>query len=456
MKKLGLPHILSLTGLLALGACVEDDPMTEGSAPGSSEDGTSTGGNPSEGEDGEGDESSTSGGDSAGGSDDPLQACLDLPEAQAAGWVPGMPNDPTPGDAGSLSAVGPATWANALRLLREVHPSGTIGGSPVSMMGAAAMGYAQLGEVCGGDLLETIGFDDGDAVGETFGALLAELEQRNLPAIEDQDAPVDAVEVSLSPSHWSIGPASEAGELAPFGPEMHGLEGDDLGAMNTVINCVIEEQTQGILPDFLPMGTPSADTSALNLLVTHVAAPWGSPLQSGGGMTFTTEDGDDLEVDSLRGDVVFGHVHEDEDVLVLRLPMRGGELETMFVMPKSESLTTFLENSDAESLVALRDATFEFPLELRMPKVQTSAEVIDLFEPLGVECENFTLRVLLHGAAVTIDENGVAAAAAGAAEEWNSGGEVEVEQTVILDRPYAFFVIDRPTNAVLFNGRFDG
>lgn len=464
MKTLDLAYALSTTLVLALGACSDSssdaeaesasatpdgDAASDGSNEGGANEGGSTGG--------EVDESTGEEPEDSAGEDGPLQACLDLPEASAAGWVNGMHAEPIAGTAEQLESAGAATWTNALRLLREVHPSGTIAASPLSMMGGAALGYARHGAACNGGLTEMVGFGlEGEALHNTFGALLAELAQRDLPAIEDSSEPIGPVDVSLIPSLWSIGEEADEGSLAPYGAGQHRLSGEDFSAMNTVMNCVIEEQTHGILQDFIPSTLPASDTATIDMLVSYVAAPWDLALEERGPLPFVSEDGSASDVPAIAGEALFGYVYQDDDVAVVTLPMRGEELETTFIMPKTQSLAEFLDASTAESLGELRERVSGAEFDLHMPRVETSAQTIDLLEPLGVECQNFTVRVLLHGASVTIDDNGVAAAAAGAVEGWGSGTGSPSDFELVLDRPYAFFVVDRPTNAVLFNGRFDG
>lgn len=477
MNTISLPRTLSMTLLVALAGCTGDgDGAEEASTQnaGSTTDGATSGEASSESMTTPG-ETTTTGSTSTGGDTEDtedtqdtdtdgeqpgsdLGACLDLPEAMAAGWIPGSRGEPVAGTPEQLATAGAASWTNALRLLRDVHPSGTVAGSPISMMGGAALGYARHGaEVCDGGLLDIVGFgNEGDALHETFGALLAELGQRDLPAIDDPDAPTAAVELSLTPSVWSIGSESPLASVAPYGAAEHTLDGDDLSAMNTVINCAVEQRTHGILEDFVPGSIPGADTTALDMLISYVSAPWEAPLEDRSPIAFTTEAGSAVEVPALFGEVVFGYVFQDDDVVVMTLPMRGEQLETTFIMPKTEGLSAFLDASTVESLGELRASAAAAEFELGMPKVETSPAVADVLEPLGIECEPFTVRVLLQGAAVTIDADGIAAAGAGAAESWGSGTGSPAEFAVLLDRPYAFFIVDGPTDTVLFNGRFDG
>lgn len=374
-----------------------------------------------------------------------------------AGWVPGMISEPAAeASAADLEAAGAASWGLAVRMLQSAPGSGTdnYAGSPLTMMTSLGLAYARHGEACGGRLLETIGLPlEGAEVHDTIAGMLAELSSRNVPAEDD----ISAVELALSPSMWSVdGPMDLVAAAEPYGAAQHSLSGGDLGAMNAVMNCVVEEQSRGLLPDFLPGSIPSADTTAVDLMVAYLSAPWDSPLESAGDLSFMAESGP-VDVPSIQAEVLYGSVFEDDDALAFSLPVRGDQLSVMFVMPKSEGgLGAFVEAATPESLTTLRDAMAEVALEVRMPEINIPSTTVDYYEPFGLECDPFTMRSAIHGVAVQVNETGIRAAGAGAVETWGSGSGSPVDRAIVLDQPYLFFVYDEPTGAVLFHGRFTG
>ena len=323
-------------------------------------------------------------------------------------------------------------------------------------MGGAALAYARHGEVCEGRLLDLVGFGtEGSALHDTFGALLAELGQRSMPAVEDGGDTVSAVEVLMTPESWTITDSIDEASIAPYGAAVHTLGGDDFAAMNEVINCAIETRTRGILKDFLPSSVPAADTTAVDLLVTYLAAPWQVAFEDAGDLAFEGPEGA-LSVPGISGTAIDGAALEDDDLLVATVPLRGADLEVTFVMPKSTPLSVFLQESTAASLIGLYEGTTATNFNLDMPRFETPLDAVDVLEPLGISCELFTVGSLHHGASVSIDAAGVAAAGAGAAESWNTGTSDGAELDLVLNRPFAFFIVDRPTRAMLFGGRFEG
>lgn len=403
---------------------------------------------------------SEEGGDSSSstGGSEPLAACLDLPEADAAGWVPGMMSAPSASaSASDLEVAGTASWGLAVRMLQAAPPD-NYAGSPLTMMTSLGLAYARHGEVCGGRLLETIGLPEGEDVHDILGGMLGELANRNLEAVEDgPDGPLSAVDLLLSPSSWTVGgPPSSVAGVEPYGVAQHGLTGSDNAAMNAVINCVVEQQSQGLLTDFLPSSIPASDTTAVDLTVAYLGAPWGLPLEEAGELSFMSESGS-IDVPAIQAELLYGSSFEDDDVLAFSLPLRGDALSVMFVMPTAEGgVDGFVEAATEESLTTLRDSMAETVFELRMPEVDIPAETIDYYEPFGLACDPFTMRTALDGVAIQIDATGIRAAAAGAVESWASGTGSPADRTFILNQPYLFFVYDEPTGVALFHGRYVG
>ena len=69
-------------------------------------------------------------------------------------------------------------------------------------------------------------------------------------------------------------------------------------------------------------------------------------------------------------------------------------------------------------------------------------------------CDMYTLRDVLHGAAIEIDEHGIKAAAATVVESWDTSSPEGLY--VLINRPFLFFAYDHETDFVLFSGRYAG
>lgn len=385
------------------------------------------------------------------------EACA--PFADAAGWRRAEPVAPT-AEASSerIAAVGEETWPLALDLLEAVPASelANIAHSPTSLYAALGMAYARYPGAggCGERIAEVLRFPEtGDDLHQALGASLKSLGERALPA--EGDAP--ALALNLSPSRWDVG-RSEIGEVGDieriYGANLYAVE-DTGEPARQLVNCVIEQQSAGLLKDFVPKGVITSDSKALDINVTYLKAPWPRAFEATK-VDFTPDGGEVRRVDGLSSMALSTVYHESSTFDAIHLPLRGEELTVLLVMPKEAafaSLDEFVQSLDEEQLQAARDATTTDTFEFKMPQVDIPSTSVDYNKPLGFECPLFTLDNVIHGAAVVMDEGGIEAAAATVVDSWNDGGFQADTRPFTIDRPFLFFVYDAETRFVLFSGR---
>lgn len=437
---------------IALVACVNESPREDDVSTG----GTTTGG---------GIETTAGAGDAttedSTGEEDALQVCRDLPAAAAANWQEGVSVPPT-GESTSerIADAGRQTWAVALDLLRVTPADQSIAMSPTSMSVALGISYsAYEGDECGDKIHSIMHFAEaGNSLHQTFGAGILELEARALPAAEDEYEPLDPVVLSLRQSIWHLQDAEDPGPPA-YGATVHFVKDGEIAAIREVMNCVIEVQSHGLLKAFVPEGFPKEDTTRFDVNVAFLQAPWAVALEQLGPFEFHREDGEVVLHPGIGGEIVDGDSYEDEQLVAFELPLRGGKLGVMLILPAASDvpLADFIEGLTLEALTDIRDAAAPETVDFRMPKVDVATGTIDYYPLLGFDCEMFKLRTVLHGAAVQIDEHGIKAATATVPEHWDEGsGGDEADRVLHVDRPFLFFVYDRPTGFVLYSGRFMG
>jgi len=443
--------VAGLIGILAVPGC--DGPDNESDDAAAETDGVE-GETDGEGEEEGGPQGETDGEDEPEG--DALDACRELPGAE--GWTEGESVAPEGQSTQErIAAIGDMTWPLGLELLRVVDRSehASLAASPTSM--AIAMGLAHgrysPGD-CGDRIVDVIGYPErDDELHNTLGAAIRELEAREIPAGDS----VDPVALSLRQSVWTFDSDNvDLGDQAAlYGAKPNAWIGDRSQARD-VINCVIESESQGLLPDFLPEGQPAGDTTAYDVNVAYLQAPWATAMTARD-VPFTNSDGGSSMVPGFGNYVASVQLYQGEDFLGVNVPLRGSLLSVFAVMPPAGTdLTTFVDGLDAEALLEARELASGAVVDFSMPKVDIQSSTLDYNteDRLNFGCEPFTLRSVLHGSAVVIDEKGIKAAAATVAEEWSDGGP-EPDQTIQLNRPFLFFVVDNATNFVLYNGRFD-
>lgn len=379
-------------------------------------------------------------------------ACTEL--AEDAGWREGEPVELVASSTPArITAMGAPTWDLALRMMEVVPQSEVqnIANSPASMFVAMGLNYARYEEgECGQRILEVMQYPEAGAdLHNTLGAAAGDLASRAR----------DKLTLSMAQSIWELGTAelptpTELQSL--YGARMNSLEKKGDPARD-VINCVVEEQSSGLLVDFLPEGQPASDTTSYDINVAYLEAAWADHM-SPTTISFASEAGTAADIPAFGSDVMM-HLFDGDDFEAGSVPLVGGALSVLFVLPDEgvASLSDFTQDLSAAELEAARGQGASALLDFRMPAFKAEAETLDYNENrLNFDCPEFTLRAVFHAAAVEFDEKGVKAAAATAAETWDDGGPPPPSGEFHLNRPFLYFIYDEATDFVLFSGRYLG
>lgn len=100
------------------------------------------------------------------------------------------------------------------------------------------------------------------------------------------------------------------------------------------------------------------------------------------------------------------------------VPLRGGELSMVFIVPDAGTFDAYVEGLDGAGLGAV-----------------------------------LAIADVDHNTVVAIDEKGVEAAAATAVVVYDSGGGIFPDTTFTADRPFLFAIRDHGTDSLLWLGR---
>ena len=229
------------------------------------------------------------------------------------------------------------------------------------------------------------------------------------------------------------------------------------------INAWVEDATRMRIEELLPEGAVDRDTVLVLANAVYFNAAWAEPFpaESTAEAPFTRLDGSSVSVPTMRGQATRG-VAEGEGWEAVELPYAGEEVAMLVVVP--DDLAAFEAELDAERLEAIVAALAEEDVSLSMPRfeVRSRFSLVEPLRALGM-VEAFELADLsnlspegglaitdvLHEGVVSVDEEGTEAAAATAVIV----GRVSVPRSVVIDRPFLFFIRDQETGAVLFVGR---
>ena len=338
-------------------------------------------------------------------------------------------------------------------------------------MGAAGATRSQMEGVLGGSMDELA-----DVANTLADALAAVGEDERADPEEDQPDPAVA---SLVNGVWAQeGMTIEEQFLEDlatwFGSGVYEVDFRDAGTREDArqrINAWVEEATNDLIQELVPEDMLTADSRMVLVNALHLKASWHSPLTTGNG-PFTTADGEELEVETLSGDT--RSWYEDELCRATALGTYGNDLALALIQPATDVptvLEAWAEAADDPSagLGAVLDglATADETVELTLPAFDIgwedslSALLADLgmteafsgdadFSGITTD-ETLLISEVIQKAVITVDEEGMEAAAATAVGMDATSVPTEPKE-MVLDAPFLFVAYETAALAPLVLG----
>jgi serpin B len=359
----------------------------------------------------------------------------------------------------------------AADLYRQVHDKpGNLFMSPHSISIALAMTYAGASTNTAAQMASALHFTLPDAqLHAAFNKLDLELASRA------DNATGDTIPFRLKTANAIFGQEGKQFESTfldtlarNYGAGLRVLDfvSDPDGSRET-INQWVEDRTNDKIKDLLPKGSVSDSTRLVLTNAIYFSAAWDEPFEASetADRAFHLGDGQTISVPTLHQVHERGY-GEGEGYRAAELPYDGGQLSMVVVVP--DDLATFEANLDGAQIGAIMDSITTHELDLSLPKFKFDAPLglkdvlmalgmTDAFTPgaadfSGIDgTRDLMITDVLHKGFVAIDENGTEAAAATAVVVGDSAAPEPA--TLAVDRPFVFFIRDRPTGAILFVGR---
>lgn len=338
-------------------------------------------------------------------------------------------------------------------------------------MGAAGQTRGQMEDVLGGSM------DELAENANTLAQLLAVVGDEEREA-GDEDAPEPA-RAALVNGTW-IQEGFEVQEpfledLATwFGSGLFEADFTEEGPREEArgeINGWVAENTDDLIEELVPDGVLDDDTRLVLVNALHLRAAWPQSLTSAGG-TFTTADGEERSTEMLHAETTTWY--EDSTCRATSLDTYGEELALALVQPAEdlrEVLDAWAQAADETDtglgalLAGLEDS--QASVELTVPAVDIAWEdslkpalqelgMSDAFDTAadfsGVTAQaDLVIADVLQKAVITIDEDGMEAAAATAVVAGVTSAPVS-EQELVLDSPFLLVAYQRATLAPLVIG----
>lgn len=364
--------------------------------------------------------------------------------------------------------------------LREEEPDGNLFFSPYSVSVALAMTYAGAGGETAEEMAEALRYElENDDLHPAFGALEAEFARRNEDGQEVEEptggeSEGPAFEFNTANATWGQEDLEfeEAfldllGAYYEAGMRLVDYAGDPEGAREE-INEWVAERTEGLIEELLPESSVGESTRLVLTNAIYFYAMWKYPFDEGDteSGTFTALDGEDDEVRMMYQSIEVPYAEIDGHQLV-ELPYANDDSSMVIVLPAEGEFETFEEEFSVDRLATMLAETATPEVDLTVPKfeIETRFSLVEAMGALGMErafgsgadfsgmTEDAGLFVddILHEAVVDVDELGTEAAAATAVAMDESAPADHAE--MIVDRPFLFYVRDRPTETPLFVGR---
>lgn len=237
------------------------------------------------------------------------------------------------------------------------------------------------------------------------------------------------------------------------------------------INSWVEENTGGMIRDILD----EIPTDAVMYLVNALAfdAKWQTPYdeyQLSDGV-FTLNDGTETAVTMMYSEES-AYLSDDHAAGFIKY-YAGGDYAFAALLPHqmtpgqylgtlhAEDLYEMLKNPEKEKVYAAIPK-FEMCYSQEMSDVLTHLGMTDAFDAekadfsaIGAYSQgNIFISRVLHKAAITVAEQGTKAGAA-TAVEMRANGALQVDKTVILDRPFVYMLVDCKNHIPIFIGTME-
>ncbi len=381
----------------------------------------------------------------------------------------------------ATQARGNVTFAlNLLDELRSKRPEENIFYSPYSVSVALAMTYAGARGETADEMAQALHYDlEDEALHPAFGALEGEFDRRNEDGQDVEETADDAdagpaFELNTANALWGQeGLDFEEGFLDVLeasyeaGLRVVDYAGDPEGAREE-INEWVAEETEDLIEELLEETMITTNTRLVLTNAIYFHAMWKYPFnerhtQSG---TFTALDGEEHEVQLMTQSIEVPYAEIDGHQLV-ELPYANDDSSMVIVLPAAGTFEEFEAAFSTDRLATMLAETSVPEVDLTMPKFEIDSE-FSLLEPmsdLGMKKPfdsradfsgmtggaDLSIDDIIHEAVVEVDELGTEAAAATAVDMVEDGPSDHAE--MVVDRPFLFYIRDRPTETPLFVGR---
>ena len=231
------------------------------------------------------------------------------------------------------------------------------------------------------------------------------------------------------------------------------------------INGWVSDQTAGVIPMLLPMGSIDASTRLVLANAVYFHGDWVTPFTANSANgTFHAAVGD-VTVPMMSSRSGNGMFWSGSGWTAAALPYDGNTTAMYLIVPDSGTFSAFEQGLTADALATMLVPAQQTFGAVSMPRFKFSlaTSLADALSTLGMSvaftsaadlsgidgAHDLQVAAVLHQASIAVDEEGTTAAAATGVIV----GTLSTEVPLVVDRPFLFFIVHQPTNTLLFAGR---
>lgn len=244
----------------------------------------------------------------------------------------------------------------------------------------------------------------------------------------------------------------------------------------TTINEYIEKQTEEKIKDLIPQGVLGPLTRLVITNAIYFKGDWKFQFEK----EKTKEMDFYVSVDeTVKTEMMFMEIDdtkfnyfEDEDLEIIELPYKEGEVSMLILLPKKDikEVESSLSFEVIEDYKSRMEETSIDAIYLPKFELDTKYFIKDILISLGINSafidgladfskmdgtKNLVIDSVIHQAYVGIDEEGTEAAAATAVVMRLTSAMPEEEKIFNANRPFIFFIEEKETKAILFVGKLN-
>ena len=377
-----------------------------------------------------------------------------------------------------LNALVNGNNAFAFNFYNEINTAeGNIIFSPLSLSLALSMTLAGAEDSTKAEMLNALALQElGDDLHPAINALLLAIDTSQVKLREESEG--DQFQLNIANSIWGqSGFDFEKTFLDTialnYGAGIYKVDYvQDPEAAREAINDWVADETQDKILDLIPQGAIDALTRLVLANAIYFNGSWLYPFEKD-----STRDAPFTLLDGAQVPVAMMHLPgerlvylQEENFQLVELPYLSRDFSMVLLVPDAGEFEAVESALSADNIAESLNKTVFVPVDLKMPKFdfETSVAAPEPLMKLGMlkafqpgeanfsgisRSEALFISDVLHKATITVDEEGTEAAAATAViMSLTSAPDVVEPISLVIDRPFIFFIQHQPTGTILFMG----